>query len=208
MRWHRDVIKPEGKPTKKRAPQWEEWEERLLVSGYYAGLSWEDIAKSTTGRSLNGCRYHWDDYFHSANQDEPWTSEEVALIADLRREGNDWDEISKELPGHTTNACRTQWYKETESIQGPSNHQGNNDTWSAEEQGVLISLYNTIGPRWEEIRKHIPGRTETACRSFFKIKCWKEHGVGGPPSEYWEEFFMSKLHPRSPHSPRCFKLIP
>ena len=39
-RWFRDLKKPKGKPTKKRAPYWEEREERLLVSGHYTGLSW------------------------------------------------------------------------------------------------------------------------------------------------------------------------
>lgn len=185
---------------------WEEWEERLLVSGCYAGLRWKEIARST-GRTINGASNHWNQYFRSLDQDEPWTPEELALLINLRQGGSDWDEISQDFPWHTPNACRTQWYKEKEGIQGPSNHQGNYDSWSAKEVEILVALYNTIGPRWQEICKHIPGRTAIACSLCFHTKCTKEDGVGGPPSEYWTEFFMGKSQSGDLHLPRCFKLI-
>ena len=144
-------------PHKKNGLQWEEWEERLLVSGHYAGLTWTEVTKSITGRTLFGCRSCWCEHFRSADQDEPWTSEELALLEYLRWEGSGWDQIGQELPEHSSNDCRMQWYRETEGIQGPSSHQGLNDTWSAEEIKVLVALHNTIGPRWQEICKHIPG---------------------------------------------------
>lgn len=192
MRWSRDLIKIQGPSTKGIAPQWQDWEERLLVSGYYAGLSWKEIAERIPGRTMRGARTRWTIYLHASDQDRPWTSEELALLAYLCSEGRDWDEISRELPEHSSNACKTQWYKETEGIKGPPKHQGTNDTWSAAEVDLLVTLYNTIGPRWQEICKHIPGRTEFACRSWFKAKCTKEDGVGEPPSEVWKEFFMSE----------------
>ena len=202
-RWCGTLHKRQGpKSAAKSGLQWEEWEERLLVSGYYAGLSWKEINEPITGRTVHGCKNQWTAHFDSPDQDEPWTSEELARLAYLRREGSGWDKVSQELPGHTSNACRTQWYKEAEGIQDPSNHQGVNDTWSAEEVEVLVALYNTIGPRWQEICKHIPGRTEEACRTWLKTRCTKADGVGGPPSEFWEDFFMSKLGPRNLCWPR------
>lgn len=201
-----DHLRDSQGPLKVALP-WEEWEERLLVSGYYAGLRWKAIAKPINGRTMNGALNHWNVYFRSLDQDEPWTSEELALLVHRRQGGSDWDEISQEFSGHTSNACRTQWYKETEGIQGSANHQGNYDTWSAEEVEILVALYNTIGPRWQEICKHIPGRTATACCTWLRTKCTEEHGVGGPPSEYWKEFFMGKLHSEDAHLPRCFKLM-
>lgn len=205
-RWHKRLHGRQGPAKIWR--QWEEWEERLLVSGCYAGLHWKEIAKSISGRTQTGSKIHWREYFFASDQDEPWTTEELALLLCLRREGSDWDEISQELPGHTTNACRTQWYKETEGIQGPTCQRRVYDTWSAEEVDVLIALYNTIGPRWQEICTHIPGRTEEACRYWFQNKCTKADGVGGAPSEYWKEFFNSKLHPGNLDLPPwCFKLI-
>lgn len=171
--------------------QWEEWEERLLVSSCYAGLRWREVAMSITGRTQSACVKRWHNYFHSSDEDEPWTSEELAQLECLRWEGNVWDEISQNLPGHSPNACRLQWYKETEGIKGPSSHQAHYANWSTAEVGTLIALYNTIGPRWGEICKHLPGRGESACRGWFQ-KCRKQDGVGGPPSEFWKKFFMSE----------------
>ena len=199
-RWHGHHHKPHGPPRVNGLP-WAEWEERLLVSGYYAGLSWKEISE-TIGRPSNSPKAHWTEYFCSPDEDEPWTSEEGALLETLRWRGSAWDEISQELPRHTSNACRTQWYKVTEGIQSPSSHPVAN-FWSAEEVEVLVSLYNTIGPRWQEICKHIPGRTWTACHSRL-YECTEEDGLGGPPSQFWQDFFMSELHPnpRKPFSPQ------
>ena len=144
-RWTRDLIKIQGPSTKKLAPQWQDWEECLLVSGYYAGLTWKEIAERIPGRTMRGARTRWTIYLHASDQDKPWTSEELALLAYLRSEGRDWDGISRELPEHSSNACKTQWYKETEGIKGPPKHQGTNDTWSAAEVDILVALYNTIG---------------------------------------------------------------
>lgn len=205
--WHKHLRKTQGPSTHKNSPLWEEWEERLLVSGHYAGLSWNKLSEPITGRTVEACRSHWSKHFASPDQDESWTPEELALLTYLRGEGSGWDEISQELPGHTSNACRMQWYRETEGLRGPSNHQRKHDTWSAEEVEVLVALYNTIGPRWEVICRHIPGRTEIACEDWFHNKVTREDGIGGPPSEFWTEFLMSKLHPRKSYSQRCSKLI-
>lgn len=44
----------------------------------------------------------------------------------------------------------------------------------------MIALYNTIGPRFQEICKHIPGRTEDACHRWLH-KCTEEDGGRGVP---------------------------
>ena len=71
--WYR-MLQP---PRDKRWKEWEEWEEQLLVSGYYAGLSWEEIAKSIPGRTKVSVRRHWNLQFWLPKQDRPWTSEET-----------------------------------------------------------------------------------------------------------------------------------
>ena len=181
-------------PPKDR--RWKEWEERLLVSGYYTGLSWKKIAKSIPGRTVYGAKKQWSLHFCLPEQDTPWTSEELSTLEHLRAGGSNWDEINPKIPGHSLNACRMQWYKETEGIQSCRPRRPV-DYWSAEETDTLITLYNTIGPRWEEIWKYIPGRTELACKGYFYEFGIKEEGVGDAPSEYWIDYFMSKLHSRT-----------
>ena len=189
--------------SRKRRPYWEEWEERLLVSGYFARLTWEEISRRIPGRTKSACITQWWKCFRSTDLDDPWTAEDLALLQNLRSQGSSWKKISKELLGHSSNACRAHWYKDTEEIQGTvsDNGVGGNRIkgvihvpWSTREVETLVSLYNTIGPRYEEICKHLPGRTEGACESHLRLKCTEEDGVGGPPSEFWEEYFASKLH--------------
>lgn len=201
-RWYKPFLAVE-RPPRKSMLQWEEWEERLLVSGHYAGLNWEEITKPITKRTIHAARLHWYHHFRSADQDEPWISEDLTTLTKLRAGGEDWDRISQELCGHSSNACRTQWYKETGGIQGSSHCQ---EKWAADEIDTLIALYNTIGPRWHEISKHIPGRTANAC-----LNCFCRYGknldsVGEGPSEYWKEYLMSKSSPQGSSPSTVLKL--
>ncbi len=56
-----------------------------------------------------------------------------------------------------------------------------------------MDLYNTIGPRWREIAKHIPGRKARTIEEKFYKDRGKWDGVGGPASKYWEDYFKSKF---------------
>ena len=179
-----------------RSKTWKEWEERFLVSGYFAGLSWKEIGRSIPERTTRSAQRQWAQHFCFPKQDTPWTSEELTILTHLRAEGSAWDKIRQEIPRHSLKACRMQWYKETDGIQG-CGHRRHNDSWSAEETDILIALYNTIGSRWEEICKHIPGRTALGCKSYFSRQCTKKDGVGDAPSKYWIDYFESKLHTRT-----------
>ena len=103
--WH---VRQRQGLCKTNASHWKEWEERLLVSGYYAGLSWQEITEPITTRKLYTIRRHWLDCFESTDRDDSWTSEELTLLTNLRSEGGSWDGISQAIPGHTSNACRRQ----------------------------------------------------------------------------------------------------
>ena len=178
-----------------RSKGWKEWEERLLVSGYYAGRTWEEIVKSIPGRTKTSASRQWSLHFRLPRQDKPWTSEELSILTHLRAEGSGWEKISQKVPGRSSNACRIKWYKGPEGTRGCSQRY----FWSAEETDTLVALYNTIGPRWDEICKHIPGRTAMGCFSHLYKKCTREDGVGGVPSEYWKNYFKGKQshHPGS-----------
>lgn len=194
-RWYKPFLAVE-RPPRKSLLEWKEWEERLLVSGYYAGLNWEEITTPITKRTIHAARIHWYHHFRAADQDEPWTSEDLRTLTDLRAGGKEWDKISQELCRHSSNACRTQWYKETGGIQSSIHHQ---ERWTADEIDTLMALYNTIGPRWQEFSKHIPGRTANACLNWFCRYAKKLDRVGEGPSEYWIEYLLSKSSPQDPH---------
>ena len=188
-RWHH-VLRPQ------RTKSWTAWEERLLVSGYFAGSSREEIAESIPECAKGSAMRHWDLHLCSPKQDKSRTLGDLDMPTHLGAAGSGFDQISHEFPRHSSSACRRQRYKEIDGIKDGS-YRGRSDIWSAQEKDTLIALHNTIGGRWEEIRKHIPGRTEGACREYFRKKCTKEDGVGDAPSEYWQDYFMSKFHTKS-----------
>ena len=64
--------------------------------------------------------------------------------------------------------------------------------WKRTEKETLVDLYNTIGLRWQEIAKHIPGRAEETVGVKFYHDRGEMPGVGGPKSKDWEDYFESE----------------
>ncbi|XP_010436491.1 PREDICTED: transcription factor MYB98-like [Camelina sativa] len=104
-----------------------------------------------------------------------WTSEEDRILIQLvEKHGlRKWSHIAQVLPGRIGKQCRERWH----------NHLRpdiKKETWSEEEDRVLIEFHKEIGNKWAEIAKRLPGRTEnsiknhwnaTKRRQFSKRKC-------------------------------------
>ncbi|CAN8325195.1 unnamed protein product [Cochlearia groenlandica] len=104
-----------------------------------------------------------------------WTSEEDRVLIQLVEKYGlrKWSHIAQVLPGRIGKQCRERWH----------NHLRpdiKKETWSEEEDKVLIESHKEIGNKWAEIAKRLPGRTEnsiknhwnaTKRRQFSKRKC-------------------------------------
>ncbi|KAG2238322.1 hypothetical protein Bca52824_092420 [Brassica carinata] len=104
-----------------------------------------------------------------------WTSEEDRIVIQfVEKYGlRKWSHIAQVLPGRIGKQCRERWH----------NHLRpdiKKETWSEEEDRVLIQFHKEIGNKWAEIAKRLPGRTEnsiknhwnaTKRRQFSKRKC-------------------------------------
>ncbi|PPD72165.1 hypothetical protein GOBAR_DD30947 [Gossypium barbadense] len=112
-----------------------------------------------------------------------WTMEEDRMLIQLVEQYGvrKWSHIAQMLPGRIGKQCRERWH----------NHLRpdiKKDTWSEEEDKVLIQAHREIGNKWAEIAKRLPGRTEnsiknhwnaTKRRQFSKRKCRSKYPRDG-----------------------------
>ncbi|RDX67532.1 Transcription factor MYB98, partial [Mucuna pruriens] len=128
-----------------------------------------------------------------------WTIEEDGLLVQLVEQYGlrKWSHIAKILPGRIGKQCRERWH----------NHLRpdiKKDTWTDEEDKILIEAHAQIGNKWAEIAKRLPGRTEnsiknhwnaTKRRQYSKRKCRSKYPRGILLQEYIKSLNLDKNPP-------------
>ncbi|KAJ0263632.1 Transcription factor MYB98 [Hirschfeldia incana] len=89
-----------------------------------------------------------------------WTAEEDRMVIQLvdKYGLRKWSHIAQVLPGRIGKQCRERWHNHLR----PDIRK---ETWSEEEDRVLIEFHKEIGNKWAEIAKRIPGRTENSIKN-------------------------------------------
>jgi Myb-like DNA-binding domain len=161
---------------KSRTPKWSISEDEALRveierhGNNMADVNWDAVAAAMPGgnsRTGEQCSSRWNKLTAEASAVKgPWTEEEDAKVMDLVAQlgAKQWSKIATHLPGRIGKQCRERWHNHL-------NPEICKEAWTLSEDRTILRLHVTVGNRWAEMAKLLPGRYESfidVCFSTFR----------------------------------------